>query len=57
MTIYSGPEDLIFSIIHSDNDTLGAFDFGLYKNTYLVAMALLRWLDPRPISAAPVGVS
>ena len=56
MTVFSGPEDLIFSIIHSANDTFGAFDFGLYKNTYLVAMALINWLDGRPLAAAaPAG--
>lgn len=58
MTIYSGPEDLVFSIIHSVNDNIGAFDFALYKNTYLVALALIAWLDAHPLSAAPAaGVS
>ncbi len=50
MTIYSGPEDLVFSIIHTARDNFGAFDFGLYKNTYRVAAALLRWLDAHPLS-------
>lgn len=54
-TIFSGPEDLIFSIIHSAADNIGAFDFALYKNTYLVAMALLRWHEShRIVRAAPV---
>lgn len=58
MTIYSGPEDLVFSIIHSVNDNIGAFDFALYKNTYLVALALISWLDAHPLKAAPaVGAS
>ncbi|MBI3552263.1 MAG: M28 family peptidase [Elusimicrobia bacterium] len=53
MTIFSGPEDLIFSIIHSANDNIGAFDFALYKNTYLVAMALIHWFERHPLAAAP----
>lgn len=50
MTIYSGPEDLLFSIIHSARDNFGAFDFLLYKNTYQVAVALLHWLDAHPLA-------
>ncbi len=56
MTIFSGPEDLVFSIIHSAADNIGAFDFALYKNTYLVALALISWLEAHPLAhASPVG--
>lgn len=57
MTIFSGPEELIFSIIHSAADNIGAFDFALYKNTYLVALAIIGWLDAHPVAPAAAPAS
>lgn len=50
-TIASGLDGGIWDVIHSANDNIRAFDLALYKNTYHVALALLRWLDKNPVKA------
>jgi hypothetical protein len=53
ITIYGASEDVIFDIIHSGRDTMGAFDLGHYRNAYLLTLEFLKSLDKKKIG--PVG--
>jgi hypothetical protein len=53
ITIYGASEDVIFDIIHTDRDTMGAFNLEHYKNAYLLTLELLKSLDKKKLG--PVG--
>lgn len=53
ITIYGASQDVIFDIIHSGRDTMGAFDLGHYRNAYLLTLELLKSLDKKKLG--PVG--
>jgi hypothetical protein len=53
VTIYGASMDVIFDIIHSDRDTMAAFDFAHYKNAYLLTLEFLKSLDREKLG--PVG--
>lgn len=53
ITIYGASQDVIFDIIHSGRDTMGAFDLGHYRNAYLLTLELLKSLDKNKLG--PVG--
>jgi Zn-dependent M28 family amino/carboxypeptidase len=53
ITIYGASEDVIFDIIHSGRDTMGAFDLGHYRNAYLLTLEFLKSLDKKKLG--PVG--
>jgi hypothetical protein len=55
ITIYGASEDVIFDIIHSDRDTMAAFDLGHYKNSYLLVLDLLKSLDEKKLGTVPSG--
>jgi hypothetical protein len=55
ITIYGASEDVIFDIIHTDRDTMGAFDLGHYKNAYLLVLDLVKSLDEKKIGSVPPG--
>ena len=44
-TFFGGSEDLIFSIIHTPRDNFGAFSLPIYRESYFVTLAVLRYLD------------
>lgn len=50
-TFFGGSEELIFSIIHSPRDNFGAFSLPIYKETYFVTLAILKYLDLHGIPA------
>ncbi|MBI4345526.1 MAG: M28 family peptidase [Elusimicrobia bacterium] len=45
MTIYGASQDVIFDIIHSENDNMKAFHLKHYVNTAKLTLALLKALD------------
>ncbi|MDE2141898.1 MAG: M20/M25/M40 family metallo-hydrolase [Elusimicrobia bacterium] len=53
ITIYGASEDVIFDIIHSGRDTMGAFDLAHYRNAYLLTLEFLKSLDKKKLG--PVG--
>ena len=53
ITIYGASEDVIFDIIHSGRDTMGAFDLAHYRNAYLLTLEFLKSLDKNKLG--PVG--
>ncbi|MBI3564262.1 MAG: M20/M25/M40 family metallo-hydrolase, partial [Elusimicrobia bacterium] len=53
VTIYGASMDVIFDIIHSERDTMAAFDFKHYKNAYLLVVDVLKSLDREKLG--PVG--
>jgi Iap family predicted aminopeptidase len=55
ITIYGASEDVIFDIIHTDRDTMGAFDLGHYKNSYLLVLDLVKSLDEKKLGTVPPG--
>jgi hypothetical protein len=55
ITIYGASEDVIFDIIHTDRDTMAAFDLGHYKNSYLLTLDLIKSLDGKKLGAVPPG--
>ena len=55
ITIYGASEDVIFDIIHTDRDTMGAFDLGHYKNSYLLVLDLVKSLDEKKLGTVPQG--
>jgi hypothetical protein len=48
-TFFGGSEDLIFSIIHTPRDNFGAFSLPIYRESYFVTLAVLRYLDAHGI--------
>lgn len=53
VTMYGASQDVIFDIIHSENDTMAAFSLPHYKNAYLLVLEAIRSLDRTPLG--PVG--
>ncbi|MEK7383985.1 MAG: M28 family peptidase [Elusimicrobiota bacterium] len=53
MTIFGASQDVIFDIIHSENDTMAAFSLDHYRNAFLLALELLKSLDREKLG--PVG--
>lgn len=45
MTMAGATPEIIFDIIHSENDTMAYFSLPHYKNAYLLTLALLKSLD------------
>ncbi|MEE8424769.1 MAG: M28 family peptidase [Elusimicrobiota bacterium] len=48
MMFYGASDDVIWDIIHSENDTMAHFSLPHYKNAYLLTLALLKHLDLNP---------
>lgn len=48
MTVLGASNEVIWDIIHSENDTMKWFSLPHYKNAYLLTLALLRRLDRQP---------
>lgn len=48
-TFFGGSEDLIFSIIHTPRDNFGAFSLPIYRESYFVTLAVLKYLDKHGI--------
>jgi hypothetical protein len=55
ITIYGASEDVIFDIIHTERDTMAAFDLGHYKNSYLLVLDLVKSLDGKKLGPVPSG--
>jgi hypothetical protein len=53
VTLYGASQDVIFDIIHSENDNMSSFSLAHYKNAYLLALEALKSLDRTPLG--PVG--
>lgn len=53
VTMYGASQDVIFDIVHSENDTMAAFSLAHYKNAYLLVLEAIRSLDRTPLG--PVG--
>lgn len=53
ITIYGASEDVIFDIIHTDRDTMAAFNLEHYKNSYLLVLDLIKSLDEKKLGAVP----
>ena len=53
MTIYGASPDVIFDIVHSENDTMAAFSLDHYRNAFLLTLELLKSLDREKLE--PVG--
>ncbi|OGR92520.1 MAG: hypothetical protein A2V88_05715 [Elusimicrobia bacterium RBG_16_66_12] len=53
MTLFGASQDVIFDIIHSENDTMAAFSLDHYRNAYLLTIELLKSLDREKLG--PVG--
>lgn len=51
VTLFGASQDVIFDIIHSERDTMAAFDFAHYKNAYLLVIEVLKSLDAQPLGA------
>lgn len=49
VTVFGASQDVIFDIIHSENDSMAAFNFTHYKNAYLLIIEVLKSLDARPL--------
>lgn len=55
ITIYGASQDVIFDIIHSERDTMAAFDLAHYKNAYLLTLELLKSLDREKLGPVARG--
>ena len=55
ITIYGASEDVIFDIIHTDRDTMAAFDLAHYKNSYLLVLDLIKSLDEKKLGPVASG--
>ena len=55
ITIYGASQDVIFDIIHSERDTMAAFDLGHYKNSYLLVLDLVKSLDEKKLGPVSSG--
>ena len=53
VTIYGASQNVIFDIIHSENDNMAAFSLAHYKNAYLLVLEAIKSLDRAPLG--PVG--
>ncbi|PIR18556.1 MAG: hypothetical protein COV48_06885 [Elusimicrobia bacterium CG11_big_fil_rev_8_21_14_0_20_64_6] len=53
VTIYGASQDVIFDVIHSENDNMSAFSLAHYKNAYLLVLEAIKSLDRVPLG--PVG--
>ncbi len=53
ITIYGASQDVIFDVIHSENDNMAAFSLKHYKNAYLLVLEAIKSLDRTPLG--PVG--
>lgn len=53
VTIYGASQDVIFDVIHSENDNMAAFSLAHYKNAYLLVLEAIKSLDRAPLG--PVG--
>ena len=49
VTIYGASESVIFDIIHSERDTMGAFSLAHYKNAYLLVLEAIKSFDRTPL--------
>jgi hypothetical protein len=49
LTLFGASQDVIFDVIHTDRDTMAAFDLAHYRNAYLLTLDLLESLDARPL--------
>jgi hypothetical protein len=49
MTLFGASQDVIFDIIHSENDNIAAFSLDHYKNALLLTLELLKTLDSTPV--------
>ncbi len=45
MTLYGASQDVIFDVIHSENDNMSAFSLPHYKNAYMLTLELVKSLD------------
>jgi hypothetical protein len=55
ITIYGASEDVVFDIIHSERDTMAAFDLAHYKNSYLLVLDLVKSLDEKKLGPVAPG--
>lgn len=53
VTIYGASQDVIFDIIHSENDNMASFSLQHYKNAYMLVLEAIKSLDRAPLG--PVG--
>ena len=53
ITIFGASQDVIFDIIHTERDTMAAFNLAHYKNAYLLTLDFLKSLDREKLG--PVG--
>lgn len=53
ITIFGASQDVIFDIIHSERDTMAAFNLDHYRNAFLLTLELLKSLDREKLG--PVG--
>ena len=52
VTLFGASPEVIFDIIHSENDNFGAFNLQHYKNSFLLTKAVVESLDKQPGSPA-----
>ena len=55
ITIYGASEDVIFDIIHTERDTMAAFNLEHYKNSYLLVLDLIKSLDEKKLGPVASG--
>jgi hypothetical protein len=55
ITIYGASEDVIFDIIHTERDTMAAFNLAHYKNSYLLVLDLIKSLDEKKLGPVAAG--
>ena len=48
MTVLGASRDVIWDIIHSENDTIAHFSVFHYRNAFLLTLALIKKLDLEP---------
>ena len=53
MTLFGASQEVIFDIIHSENDNMAYFNAGHYRNSYLLSIAMLKALDRAQPSRQP----
>lgn len=53
ITLYGASQDVIFDVIHSENDNMAAFSLKHYKNAYMLVLEAIKSLDRTPLG--PVG--
>jgi hypothetical protein len=53
ITLYGASQDVIFDIIHSENDNMSVFSLAHYKNAYRLVLEAIKSLDRTPLG--PVG--